>query len=150
MPYRRRQRIFCCKKENGGLSFVIIENEDEYLKIVDKMLENGNPIYRSPNDIINNKSSINIIGEKTARKEFSVKKYNVFVEWSKGVPCLEQIKALKKAFPEVSCYTNKDLLEAARKCEKLMVISRYLSEREYQEYRNRGKNQNIIISMEEC
>lgn len=138
------------KKEKQKLTFIVIENDDENSKIINMMLENGNPIYKSLDDMKSNKNTINVIGEKTIRKEFSVKKYNVFVEWSKELPYLDQIKTLKKVFPEMLYYTNIELLESAWNCKRLLLFSTYLNMTECQENINKGKKYNITIILEAC
>ena len=107
---------------------LLTENEKLEKEIIDKMLQRGVPIYQSHKDLLNGCAPINIVGQPTMPDDFPVKRYKVYIEWSKDIPFVVQVKEFKRAFLKSNDQSNQELLNIARNNEKWQFDILYLDE----------------------
>lgn len=110
---------------NGVL---LTENEKLENEIINKMLQRGVPIYQSHKELLSNCSPVNIVGQPIMPDNFPVKRYKVYIEWSKNIPLVIQVKEFKKAFLKSNTQSNQELLDIARNNAKWQFDILYLDE----------------------
>ena len=115
------------------------------------MLQNGNPIYASIDNLKNNCSPVNIIGQPSEAEDFSIKRYKLFIQWSKSIPLCVQIKSLKMVFPVVRAISDQGLLKRAKDCDKWHFDTVYLDEIKKNEILQTAKDRqlNIVIELDD-
>ena len=115
------------------------------------MLQNGNPIYASIEDLKNNCNPVNIIGRPSEAEDFSIKRYKLSIQWSKSIPLYIQIKNLKIAFPVIKSISNQELLKRAKDCNRWHFDTVYLDEIKKNEILKTVKERqlNIIIELDD-
>ena len=120
-------------------------------KSLKKMLQNGNPIYASIEDLKNNCNPVNIIGRPSEAEDFSIKRYKLSIQWSKSIPLYIQIKNLKIAFPVIKSISNQELLKRAKDCNRWHFDTVYLDEIKKNEILKTVKERqlNIIIELDD-
>jgi len=129
-------------------SFLIMENEVLSKQVIDRMLQNGNPIYESITDLKDNCNPINIIGQPSKAEDFSIKRYKLSIQWSKNSSLITQVKNLKDAFSIVKDKSNQELLEIARKYGKWHFDTLYLDKGKMDEILYLGKESGLDIILE--
>lgn len=129
-------------------SFLLIENEKIAKEVVEKMLDKGVPVFESALQLRNNCPPINIVGQPFQAEDFPVKRYKVFIEWSKDVPLAVQVKEFKEAFPIVKKQSNQVLLENAKKYKRWQFDLLYLDESQKAEIMEHAKTYNLHIVFE--
>lgn len=136
------------KKE---LKIFVIENEKIESEIIKNMLHNGNPIYETIEDLMNNCSPVNIIGQPSEAEDFLVKRYKLGIQWSKSTPLHIQIKNLKIVFPVVRSMPNQELLKRAKDCDKWYFDTVYLDENKKNDLLQTAKDRqlNIVIELDD-
>lgn len=129
----------------------LIENEKIEAEIIQNMLRNGRPIYKSIEELKNNASPINIIGQPSEHEDFSIKRYKLSVRWLKNIPLSIQIKNLKVAFPIVNTISNQELLNIAKNYEEWCFDTVYLDKFERNKLLKIGqeKQLKIIIQLDD-
>lgn len=128
--------------------FLLIENEVLHNEIVEKMLQKGVPVFESAFHLQNNCQPINIVGQPTKADDFPVKRYKLFIEWSKAIPLIVQVKELKKAFSIVKKQSNRELLEIARNSERWQFDLLCLDENQKKEILKLAEVHNLKIVFE--
>lgn len=128
--------------------FLLIENEVLHNEIVEKMLQKGIPVFESVLHLQNNSQPINIVGQPTKADDFPVKRYKLFVEWSKATPLIVQVKKLKKTFPIIKKQSNQQLLEIARNSERWQFDLLYLDKNQKTEILKLAEAHNLQIIFE--
>ena len=126
----------------------LLENEKLAKQIEEKMLQRGVPIYESGKHLQNGCLPINIVGQPTPRDEFPEKRYKLFIEWSKYIPLIIQVRKLKKLFSIVNSKSNQSLLEIARNCERWQFDIQYLDEIKKTEILNLSEEHGLRIILE--
>lgn len=146
-------------KSNFGYSIIdkkkfkifVIENEKIESGIIKNMLHNGNPIYETIEDLKNNCSPVNIIGQPSEAEDFLIKRYKLSIQWSKSIPLYFQIRNLKMVFPVVKSIPNQELLKRAKDCNKWHFDTAYLDEIKKNELLQTAKDRqlNIVIELDD-
>lgn len=112
------------------------------------MLQRGVPVFESVVQLRNNCPPINKVGQPTKADDFPVKRYKVFIEWSKDIPLVTQVKELKKAFSIVNEQSNQVLLQIARDQERWQFDLLYLDESKKKEILKHAEEHNLQIVFE--
>lgn len=129
-------------------SLIAIENEVLSRQIINKMLENGNPIYESIQNLMCNNKPINIVGQPSKPEEFPIKRYKLSIKWSREISLVVQVKKLKDVFPVVKDKSNQELLEIAKKYEIWHFDTLYLDKDRTKEIQRLGKESQLDIILD--
>ena len=130
-------------------SLLTIENEILNEQIIKKMLDNGNPIYKSIKDMKNNAKPINNVGQPSKAEDFPIKRYKLSIQWTENTSLITQIKTVKKVFPAIKDRTNQELFEIARKYKKWHFDTLYLDKDKVKEFIQLGEKYGLDIIIEE-
>lgn len=127
---------------------LLIENEILENRILNQMLQHGVPIYQSQEDLKDNCSPINIVGQPVNLDVFPVRRYRVYIEWSKEIPLILQIKEFKNTFLKENEKSNQALLDIARNSEKWQFDILYLDESEKKKMIQLAEKHNLKVIFE--
>ena len=135
-------------ENRANSSVLIIEDEICANEVINKMLQKGVPVYQSTEDLLNKCPPINIVGQPTLPEDFPVKRYKIFIAWSKELPLINQVKEFKKIFLKNEVKSDQELLAIAKNNEKWQFDTRYLDETKKKEMEDIAEKHGLKVVFE--